>query len=346
MATLAELGKKHPITTEGVEFPVDDETATMQAGDIVEAWITADRDLDPLLAGPAMEQLLKMKEQYPDFVLHYIKIETRKITVQFSAAPGSGGISQANGQAIAGDITLALAWTILIVVSAVAAIFVATMAAYFQMTRGWIFVKPPPVGNALIHALHTTTKKGMPDIQISVDQDVRGTTGANGEPVLVEDLLAGPHIFTGETIAGFHAPAPITQSVLEGQQVVIEIWYRPESEPEPTTGYLTVDTSPVKGEVWVGGTSYGDAPIEPIELDIGTYDVSYGPVEGYEAPPPDTATIVGGVSLGLVAFYTPIEGPWYEKYIQYALIGGGVILGAAVLLPQVIRAISKRGAKE
>ncbi|GAI48930.1 unnamed protein product, partial [marine sediment metagenome] len=177
MATLAEVGKKQPITTEGVEFPVDDETAMMQAGDIVEAWITADRDLDPLLAGPAIEQLLKMKEEYPDFVLHYIKIETRKITVQFSAAPGSGGISKANGQAIAGEVTLGLVLSILLVVGGIVALLVGLMAAYFQMTRGWIFSPPPPVGNALIHAVNSLTKAGIQDVKIYVNSVYKGTTG-------------------------------------------------------------------------------------------------------------------------------------------------------------------------
>ena len=108
-----------------------------------------------------------------------------------------------------------------------------------------------------------------------------------------------------------------------------------------------VDTSPVKGEVWIGGVSYGEAPISPVELAIGVWDVAYGPVEGYEAPPPDTATIAGGMPTGLVAFYRRlVEGEvWYEKYLKYALIGGGVILGTAVLLPQVIRAITRRGEK-
>lgn len=37
------------------------------------------------------------------------------------------------------------------------------------------------------------------------------------------------------------------------------------------------------------------------------------------------------------------EERWYEKYIKYALIGGGVILGIAVLTPVIVKAIS--GAK-
>lgn len=40
------------------------------------------------------------------------------------------------------------------------------------------------------------------------------------------------------------------------------------------------------------------------------------------------------------------EERWYEKYIRYALIGGGIILGAALIVPQVIRAITRRGKTE
>ncbi len=345
MAILAELGKYYPVRAEGIEFPVDDENATAPAGAILETWLVSDEDIDPLKVSDAVLEIMKMKEQYPQFVIHYLKIETRNVTVQFSFAPPEGGISRISGSGGETSPTIAAVWWAIVagILLIIAAVTVATLIV-LRAVRGWLWAPPPPVGNAVIHALHTTTEKGIAGVEIYVDGDLRGTT--DGGSVLVEDLPAGPHIFTGETIAGFHPPVPITQSVLEGQQIVVEIWYRPESEPEPTTGFLVIDTTPVKGEVWVGGESHGDAPVGPIELDIGTYPIAYGPIEGYEAPPPDTATIVGGQSTSRVGIYTPIAGPWYEKYIQYALIGGGVILGAALLVPEVIRAISRRGKKE
>lgn len=39
------------------------------------------------------------------------------------------------------------------------------------------------------------------------------------------------------------------------------------------------------------------------------------------------------------------EPRWYEKYIKYALIGGGIILGAALIAPPVIRALAARSEK-
>ena len=38
--------------------------------------------------------------------------------------------------------------------------------------------------------------------------------------------------------------------------------------------------------------------------------------------------------------------PWYAKYIKYALIGGGVIISAALIIPEAIRAIARRGEKK
>ena len=347
MGTLAEIGKYYPVQTEGVEFPVDDENASAPAGAILETWLESDEDIDPLKVADAIKELMKMKEQYPEFVLHYIKIETRKVTVQFSFAPPEGGVSGISGSG--GEISPRIAaawWLIVLGIIAIIAVVTGAILITLRAVRGWIWSPPPPVGHALISALHTTTEKGMPNVEISVDGEVRGSTGTGGEPLLVEDLLAGPHIFTGATIAGFHPPAQVTQSVSKDETIVVELWYRPEDEVEPTTGFLVVDTTPVKGEVWVDAYSYGDAPVGPIELDIGNHDIAYGPVEDYEAPPPDTATIIGGKSVGRIGYYTKIEGPWYEKYIQYALIGGGVILGAALIVPEVIRTISRRGEKK
>lgn len=348
MATLAELGDYKPVRTEGVEFPVTDETITAGPGEIIETWLQADEDINPLKVADAVLEIMKMKEQYPQFVMHYLKIETRKVTVQFSYAPPEQGISAIiSGEGGETSPRIAAVWWAIVagIIAIIAAVTVATLIL-LRAIRGWLWAPPPPLGDATIAALHTTTEKGIANVKIYVDGVHRGTTGANGEPVLVKDLLAGPHVFTGETKAGFHPPSPVTQSVKKGENIIINIWYRPEGEVEPTTGTLVVDTTPVKGEVWVGGYSQGAAPVV-LELNVGTYHIGYGPVEGYETPPPDIATIAGGKSTGLVATYTRIstEGPWYEKYIRYALIGGGVIVGAALLVPELVRAITRRREK-
>ncbi len=55
------------------------------------------------------------------------------------------------------------------------------------------------------------------------------------------------------------------------------------NEAPPETGTLSVDTEPVKGEVFVEGESWGTAP-QVRELEIGLYDISFGAVDGYVTP--------------------------------------------------------------
>jgi len=54
---------------------------------------------------------------------------------------------------------------------------------------------------------------------------------------------------------------------------------------EPDIGTLSVDTIPVKGEVFVEAESWGTAP-QSRELEIGFYTVSFGEVPGYATPDP------------------------------------------------------------
>lgn len=114
---------------------------------------------------------------------------------------------------------------------------------------------------------------------------------------------------------------------------------KPADAYPPDKGYLVVDTTPVKGEVWVAGVSYGKAPIR-VELSEGTYAISYGSVEGYVAPPPDYGTIVGGTTRNIVGYYTQPEGEWSEKSIKYILIGAAIVVGLILAAAALIKAIS------
>lgn len=66
-----------------------------------------------------------------------------------------------------------------------------------------------------------------------------------------------------------------------------------------TKGYIHVITSPVKGDVLINGEYRGTGDIN-IELEQGTYTVSFGNVAGYITPQPLNIT----VNPGLVALVT------------------------------------------
>lgn len=330
MAILSELGQKFPCTTQGVQIPVDDEQVDIYAGEVLEAWFDADQDITIEKAFEVLHETLRMKEDYPHFVLHYIKVETRRITVQYSIAPMKTTASP--GLLVIAAILVALTFAGIIL----------TIGLTIRWIRGWLW---SPEGDAVINAVHTETQKGISDVAIFVDGNKVGET--DGGSVSIKGLVVGQHEFNGETLEGFHAPQQVT-ALIEHQKVTnIDIWYRPIDIPEPDTGYLHVYTSPVTGLVYVDGNEKGPAPIS-IELSIGDHTVGFGPVEGYITPQPRTVTIVGGQTKPITGEYKlpEEEDEWYEQLVKYALIGGGVILGAALLIPEAIRAITRRGEKE
>ena len=68
-------------------------------------------------------------------------------------------------------------------------------------------------------------------------------------------------------------------------------------------GILSIDTTPVKGEVFVNGKSWGKAPVTK-EVEVGTYTITFGAVEGYDAPPPQTVTVEEGRTTTILGTYT------------------------------------------
>jgi hypothetical protein len=329
MAVLAELGTKFPCTTQGVQIPVNDEQVDFYAGEVLEAWFEADQDITVEAAFNVLHEVLKMKEEYPHFVLHYIKVERRKITVQYSIAPMKTTASP--GLLVIAAILIVLTFTGIIL----------TIGLTIRWTRGYLW---SPTGDAVVSAVHTETQKGIPGVGIYVDGNPVGRT--DGGSKLVKGLLIGPHEFNGETLEGFHPPMQITAEVLLNEVTNVNIWYRPSGIPEPETGELNVYTTPVTGAVYIDGEEKGPAPLS-IELPIGDHSVGFGPVEGYITPTPQTVTIAGGpVPTSITGVYKlPDEGKWYEQLAKYALIGGGIILASALVVPEAIRAIARRGEK-
>lgn len=324
MAKLAELGRQYPCTTQGVEIPVDD-PGDIYAGDVLEAWFEADRDINVDTAFAVLVEVLRMKEEYPHFVLHYVKVETRKITVQYSIAP----------MKTTGNSPLSLVLWIVI------AFFVGLIAytgLNLYWTRGYLV---RPTGTAVINAVHTETKKGISGVAIYVDGNYVGRT--DGGSVSVKRLVVGPHEFNGEPLEDYHVPMPVTKEIELNKISNVDIYYRPSDIPEPKTGWLDVYTTPVTGVVSADGVERGPAPIE-LELSIGDHTVGFGPVEGYIAPAPQTATIVGGQRTPITGEYLVpgAEEAWYAKLAKYGLIGGGIIIGTVLVVPPVIRAIREK----
>ena len=347
---IAELGKKFPVREEGVKIPLDDDVSLMQAGEVMEQVLEVDGTLNREATKELIHQILFMKKDYPQFVLHYLKVESSRITVQFAIAPPGAIISGAGG-AISGDsdetrIAAGVPVTAIYIIAAlVLAIITAAILLTCAIKEIWLFAPKPKTGSASVVARNQKTGAPIPNVNVSVAGQTK-KTGPNGEAVLFEDLVIGDHIFVGAAVAGYQSPQPVTATVKYNEQILVTILYAPEGWVPPTTGHLAVSTSPVNGEVFLQGKSYGKAPVFIEDIEAGEYKVAFGAIQGYETPAQQTVTIRGGWTEGIVAYYKTPDAAWWEKYIRYGLIGGGVIIGAAVLIPEIMRAGIRRGEKE
>jgi hypothetical protein len=76
--------------------------------------------------------------------------------------------------------------------------------------------------------------------------------------------------------------------------------------PPPAKATLNIDTTPVKGNVYLNGKLLGLAP-QTIQVDPGTYTISFGDVSGYTKPPDQTVTVSAGETKTIIGTYTPIS---------------------------------------
>jgi len=71
----------------------------------------------------------------------------------------------------------------------------------------------------------------------------------------------------------------------------------------PETGTLLVNTTPVRGKIYVNGQLWGTAP-QSRELSPGTYTITFGEVSGYVAPDPIDVVVKSGETTREVGYYT------------------------------------------
>lgn len=100
------------------------------------------------------------------------------------------------------------------------------------------------------------------------------------------------------------------------------------TETLPGQGTLTIDTTPVKGEVFVDGASWGIAP-QSRSLNPGNYTVSFGMVEGYVTPIPQTATVTEGQTTTITGTYKVILAYWWLFFIVAPLATGTALIATS-----------------
>lgn len=331
-----EIGKKYPVDQEGETIPLDDDITEAGPGDILQIVYETEKDLVRQNIRDIIVDTLKMKEEYGYFVLHHIKIDKRQVTVQFSVAPAPGDISASP--------EISLAWVTVAKVILLAAALAGILAWFLNMVvnvvNQKILRRPPATGHAEVVA--TDQESGLPlaNVDITVGGQTK-KTGVNGEAAFFEDLIIGTYTVIGADLDGYQSPEAGSVTVIEDAIASCTIWYKPDDWIEPSHGWLVIATNPIDGPIYIQGEVVGEG-YASLYLEKGDYDVYFGTIEGYNTPPMVTLKVVGGQTTSYVAYYTLPVTEWWQKYIKYALIGGGAIIGAAVLVPELIRAITRR----
>jgi hypothetical protein len=310
---LVELGYKWPCQTEGIE--VDLEEAEPHAGEILECYFECDRVITNKEAVDAVFKVMEVKEQYPDSVLHYVNVEPKRITIQYSVAPIGGHASP-------------LAWWAIALI--IAALITGIIITIHLLRVGRIFAPPPPTGNLTVSAVGCGDEQCTSPEALDITFSVAGKTyRTKGGTVHIEDLLVGSYdIVPGDPPEGYQPAEPITVSIGKDQTTQIRLKYFAVGVTPPEVAWLVIDTSPVKGLVFVDKEEIGQAPVEVTISPLITYVVSFGDVEDYDTPPSQSVSLQRGEKRAVNGVYVKVGWPEWAKWV---VIVGGSLVGVIVI---------------
>jgi len=84
-------------------------------------------------------------------------------------------------------------------------------------------------------------------------------------------------------------------------------------------GQLSIDTTPVKGAVFVNGSFWGPAPVSR-QVDTATYTISFGALPGYISPADQVIAVLQNTTTAATGVYTQI--PSYNVTVNSGPIAG------------------------
>jgi len=139
--------------------------------------------------------------------------------------------------------------------------------------------------------------------------------------VITRENQSDPLNWVAHTIALRSVPADAMMEILLDYsaipnsllKLVAQVNVVPHVDEQEFTGYvagitkgdlgtLSIDTTPVQGEVFVNGISWGISP-QSRRLNPGIYTVSFGDIVGYTKPTPEIITVVANQTGNFVAEY-------------------------------------------
>ncbi len=307
---ITEIGHKYT-PTENIIL----EEVEPTSGDVVELYYECDRDIGSGEAVLVILNVTKIKETYPNSVIHYVGIDARRITVQYSVAPPGGEATPAHWWAIA-----------MIILGLIALI----IFGIYLLHRAGLLPWGPATGNVSVTAVDLYTGNPI-TAPFTFDGKEYTTT------ITIEDLDTGKYHIIWLPVEGYLLPDPSvdTVTIIEGKTVEARGEYWPEdAPPRPTTGLLVVDTYPVKGTIYVDAVDCGKAPLE-LTIEKGDHQVAFGDVSGYEAPQAIVFTMHAGGKKAISGEYKRLWPTWAWAAISVA---GAVALAAiAAAVTRLVR---------
>ena len=312
---LVELGYSWPCQTEGMVINLDE--VEPHAGDVLECYFTSDKDIPPQEAIKVVTEITKVKEEYPGSVIHYINIEPRRITIQYSIAPMGGHASPL------------VWWHVIAIILAIAA---AIILVHAELT-GRLFHPPPPAGKLSVSAVGCSDEQCTLPEALDVTFSVAGKTYRTEGGTVLIDLQVGTYdLIPGDPPEGYQPPAPVTITIAKDQTTTVRLKYYEVGVTPPDFAWLVIDTNPVKGLVYINAQEIGKATVQVKVSPLVTYVISFGDVSGYDTPPSQTHSLQPGETRGVDVKYERVGWPEWAKW---AAIGGGVLVGGLIVVKTV-----------
>ena len=133
------------------------------------------------------------------------------------------------------------------------------------------------------------------------NQQLRTTIAGGPNATHMVTLYAPPSVPEPDTVAPYQKSMTwFNQTISSLKGLVFKIGSR-------LTGTLTVETTPVTGEVFVDDESWGSA-VQSRVVDVGFYTVSFGDVTGYRTPELQLAMVYADEETIIAGVYIPISG--------------------------------------
>lgn len=154
----------------------------------------------------------------------------------------------------------------------------------------------------------------LPIVGASINIDGYSTTTDSTGYYIITDVPAVTYTVTA-SITGYLDGVATDVVVTAGETITVNF----QLASIPSTGTLSVTTTPVTGEVFVNDASWGFAPQSRV-VQVGTYIVSFGGVDGSYTPANQVATINENVETTIEGVYKPLPEVVVEEITEPELV--------------------------